>query len=97
MPFDRHDFVFVLQRLDHLNFVQIDRIRDQNLRVIASTRHKVAVYRVGHAPDLLRVELLVGETLPHVEVPNRDRAVVVPDSCKAIKRISSLLPATYAP
>lgn len=69
MPFDRHDLVFVLQSLYDLDLVQVHGVADVQQTVVARTRQLVAVYRVRDASNLLRVQLLSGKTLSHVQVP----------------------------
>ena len=70
MPLHGDHFVLVLERLDHGDLLQVHRVTDVHLRVVARTRDEVAIDRVGNPTDLLRVELLVRETLLHVEVPD---------------------------
>lgn len=70
MPLDGHDFVFVLESLDHLDCLQVDCIRNVHLVVVACRRHKVAIHAVTHSTHLLRVRLLEGKALAHVKIPD---------------------------
>ena len=88
MPLHGDHLVLVLQRLHHGNLLQVHRVTDVHLRIVARTGDKVAVDRVGYPAHFLRMELLVREALLHVEVPDRDRAVTVTDSREAIQRVS---------
>ena len=70
MPLDGNNFVFVLESLDHLDCLQVDGVGNVHLVVVACRRHKVAVYAVTDPAHLLRVRLLEGKALSHVQIPD---------------------------
>jgi hypothetical protein len=70
MPLDRHNLIFMLQRLNNLYRVKVRRVRNVQLVIVASTCQEVPIHRVRNASHLLLMDLLMGETLAHVEIPD---------------------------
>ena len=97
MPLHTNNLVIVLQSLYNLHLVQVHSVADVQVPIVASRSNEASINRVGHASHLLAVELLLCEALPHIEVPNANRAVQMAHSCKAIHRHLGRLPRVRRP
>jgi hypothetical protein len=66
MPFHTYHFIIMLQSFQNLNLIQIYSVTYVNITIVPCCRYVATICTITYPSDLLRVKLLLGETLSHV-------------------------------
>ena len=75
----------MLECFYYIKVIQIDGVHDVHLAVIGATCDVVTIYAIRDSSDLLLMRLRSCETLSHIQVPYRDRTILVADCCKPVQ------------